>query len=71
MSVTSSLPIGGRPGGCGCRHRAAISVRCQRDNVAGVTIRWMRKTLLGGKNSPVELRKPDRQEQVPSHAWGS
>jgi hypothetical protein len=34
------VPIGGRPGGFGCRNRAAISLRCQRNNVPGVTIRW-------------------------------
>jgi hypothetical protein len=36
----SSSPVGGRLGGFGCRHRAAISLRCQRNNVPGVTIRW-------------------------------
>ena len=42
IRATSSSPIGGRPGGFGCRHRAAISLRCQRNNVPGVTIRWAR-----------------------------
>jgi hypothetical protein len=40
--ATSSSPIGGRPGGFGCRYRAAISLRCQRNNVPGVPIRWAR-----------------------------
>ena len=39
QGAANSSPIGGRPGGFGCRHRAAISLRCQRSNVPGVTIR--------------------------------
>jgi hypothetical protein len=49
--VTSSSGIGGRPGGLGWRHFAAISLRCQRRSVPGVTIRCARSARGGMRAS--------------------
>jgi hypothetical protein len=57
MNVTSSSPLGGRPGGLGCRHRAAISLRCQRNNVPGVTIRWTRSALGSIRATPARTAR--------------
>ncbi len=43
IAITAS-GTGGRPGGRGCRHRAATSRRCHRSSVPGVTIRCARST---------------------------
>jgi hypothetical protein len=45
ISLTKSSGIGGRPGGLGWRHLEAISRRCQRSSVAGVTMPWARSAL--------------------------
>lgn len=45
ISSTSSSPIGGRPGGRGCRHLAATNLRCHRSTVPGATSRWARRCL--------------------------
>jgi hypothetical protein len=52
--------IGGRPGGFGCRHRAAISLWCQRNNVPGVTSRWTNSALGASGPARREPRDPAR-----------